>query len=43
MFSFYKATLHLHNLTWWIILGTGLWAVVRVCARAFGPIDLDAA
>ncbi len=28
---FYKATLHLHNLTWWIILFTGLWAVFRVC------------
>ena len=27
---FYIATLHLHNLTWWIILFTGLWAVVRV-------------
>ncbi len=27
---FYIATLHLHTLTWWIILFTGLWAVVRV-------------
>jgi len=27
---FYKATLHLHNLTWWIILLTGLWAILRV-------------
>ena len=27
---FYKATLHLHILTWWIILFTGLWAVFRV-------------
>jgi hypothetical protein len=26
----YKATLHLHNLIWWIILFTGLWANVRV-------------
>lgn len=26
----YKATLHLHTLTWWIILFTGLWAVFRV-------------
>src|SRR5208337_3083400 len=27
---FYIATRHLHNLTWWIILFTGLWAVFRV-------------
>ncbi|MGO9113686.1 MAG: hypothetical protein ACLP9L_31020 [Thermoguttaceae bacterium] len=27
---FYKALLHLHNLTWWIILLSGLWAVFRV-------------
>ena len=27
---FYKATLHLHNLTWWIILFTGLWTIFRV-------------
>jgi hypothetical protein len=27
---FYIATKHLHNLTWWIILFTGLWAVFRV-------------
>jgi cytochrome c biogenesis factor len=27
---FYIATRHLHNLTWWIVLFTGLWAVVRV-------------
>ncbi|MGA2255942.1 MAG: hypothetical protein ABSG53_14955 [Thermoguttaceae bacterium] len=27
---FYKATLHLHNLTWWIILFSGLWAIFRV-------------
>ena len=26
---FYIATRHLHNLTWWIILFTGLWAVFR--------------
>ena len=26
----YIATLHLHTLTWWIILLTGLWAIVRV-------------
>jgi hypothetical protein len=27
---FYKATLHLHDLTWWIILFTGLWTMFRV-------------
>jgi hypothetical protein len=27
---FYKAMLHLHNLTWWIILISGLWAIFRV-------------
>jgi hypothetical protein len=27
----YGATRHLHNLTWWIILFTGLWAIFRVC------------
>ena len=27
---FYKALLHLHNLTWWIILFSGLWANFRV-------------
>ena len=27
---FYKALLHLHNLIWWIILFSGLWANVRV-------------
>jgi len=27
---FYKAALHLHALTWWVILFTGLWAVFRV-------------
>lgn len=27
---FYKATLHLHNLTWWIILFSGLWTTFRV-------------
>jgi hypothetical protein len=27
---FYKALLHLHNLTWWIILISGLWANFRV-------------
>ena len=27
---FYKATLHLHTLTWWIILFSGLWAIFRV-------------
>ena len=27
---FYKATLHLHTLTWWIILFTGLWAIFRI-------------
>ena len=26
----YTATHHLHTLTWWIIVFTGLWAVVRV-------------
>jgi hypothetical protein len=26
----HKALLHLHNLTWWIILFSGLWAVARV-------------
>ena len=26
---FYKATLHLHTLTWWIILFTGLRAIFR--------------
>jgi hypothetical protein len=26
----YIATLHLHTLTWWIILFTGLWAIFRV-------------
>jgi hypothetical protein len=26
----YIATRHLHNLTWWIILLTGLWALYRV-------------
>ena len=27
---FYIATRHLHTLTWWIILFTGLWAIFRV-------------
>jgi hypothetical protein len=27
---FYIATKHLHNLTWWIILFTGLWVIYRV-------------
>jgi len=27
---FYLATRHLHNLVWWIILFSGLWAIFRV-------------
>ena len=35
---FYKATLHLHNLTWWIILLTGLWTICRVWRGHLGRL-----
>ena len=30
MQTLYVAMKHLHNLTWWIILLSGIWAVVAV-------------
>ena len=35
---FYKATLHLHILNWWIILFTGLWAIVRTWRGHLGEL-----
>ena len=29
MSMLYKALLHLHNLIWWIVLLSGLWAIFR--------------
>ena len=38
---YFIATWHLHDLTWWLVLFTGLWAVFPL-ARTPGPLALDA-